>query len=139
MEYENNTLFEELLTEQNGATLAHNVYNVLVKQGQLNKFGDEDLTKQGQLFSKIKRVKEKRAMQDNDSIDERHETAYIKNVLDTFYQLAPQYKGKKEFADDLKLLAKGFYVMMQRLKLVAVPEQPQDKVATASIKTIFNY
>lgn len=139
MEYENNTLFEELLTEQNGATLAHNVYNVLVKQRQLNKFGDEDLTKQGQLFSKIKRVKEKRAMQDNDSIDERHEAAYIKNVMDTFYQLAPQYKGKKEFADDLKLLAKGFYAMMQRLKLAAAPEQPQDKVATASVKTIFNY
>lgn len=139
MEHKNNILFEELLTEQNGATLAHNVYNVLVKQGQLNKFDDESQTKQGQLFSKIKQVKEKRALQDEDSIDEKHEEAYIRNVMDTFYQLAPQYRGRKDFANDLRMLAKGFYAMMQRLKLAAVPEQPQEKVATASVKTIFNY
>lgn len=139
MEHENSILFEELLMEQNGATLAHNVYNVLVKQGQLNKFDSESQVKQGQLFSKIKQVKEKRALQDEDSIDEKHEEAYVRNVLDTFYQLAPQYKGKKDFANDLRMLAKGFYAMMQRLKLAAIPEQPHEKVANASVKTIFNY
>lgn len=139
MEHENNILFEDLLMEQNGATLAHNVYNVLVKQGQLNKFDSESQTKQGQLFSKIKQVKEKRALQDEDNIDEKHEEIYVRNVLDTFYQLAPQYRGRKDFANDLRMLAKGFYAMMQRLKLAAAPEQPQEKVATASVKTIFNY
>jgi len=139
MDYENSILFEELLTEQNGATLAHNVYNVFVKQGQLNKFDSENQIKQGKLFSKIKQIKEKRALQDEDGIDEKNEETYIRNVLNTFYQLAPQYKGKKDFSNDLKLLAKGFYAMMQRLKLVAAPEQSQDKAATASVKTIFNY
>ena len=72
-------------------------------------------------------------------IKEGEEDKITEWASNTFYQLAPQYKGKKDFANDLRMLAKGFYAMMQRLKLAAVPEQPQEKAATASVKTIFNY